>query len=175
MEKATFGAGCFWGVEAAFRKIPGVLDTETGYAGGTVDHPTYERVLTNQTGHVEAVQITYDPKQVSYDTLLKVFWFVHDPTQGMRQGNDVGSQYRSVIFYHTDEQRQSAELSKTQLEKSGKYQSPITTTTEPITTFWSAEDYHQRYLEKNPTGYCHVPLGDVQTFINQLTKDKHAQ
>lgn len=171
-EIATFGAGCFWGVEAAFRKVPGVVKTRVGYAGGSMDKPSYQDVLTDRTGHVEAVEITYNPDQISYQNLLKVFWFIHDPTQVNRQGNDVGSQYRSVIFYHTDEQKKLAEAAKKELEEAKKYSAVIATAIEPIGKFWTAEDYHQRYLDKNPGGYCHVPLGDVQKFVNQLMEKK---
>lgn len=169
-EIATFGAGCFWGVEAAFRKVPGVVRTRVGYTGGLMDQPTYEDVLTDRTGHVEAVEVIYDPTQISYEKLLTIFWFIHDPTQDMRQGNDVGIQYRSVIFYHTNEQKRLAEASKFAAQKN--YNRPITTTIEPAEKFWPAEDYHQRYLEKNPGGYCHVPLDKVKKFVTDLIKER---
>jgi peptide-methionine (S)-S-oxide reductase len=148
MEKATFGAGCFWGVEAAFRRVKGVKATAVGYAGGALRNPTYEAVCTDRTGHAEVVQVEYDPEQVSYDRLLDVFWGEHDPTQLNRQGPDVGSQYRSVIFYHTPEQEKAARASKERLEKSGQSRRPIVTQIEPAPDFWRAEDYHQQYMEK---------------------------
>lgn len=160
---AAFAAGCFWGVEAAFRKVPGVVTATAGYTGGTLEHPSYEDVIYKRTGHAEAVQIEFDPAVVTYEQLLKVFWFIHDPTQVNRQGNDVGEQYRSAIFYHTDAQRAAAEISKT--EEQMKYDQPIATVIEPAHTFYPAEDYHQRYLERNPGGYCHVNLGRVQELI----------
>lgn len=165
MEQATFGAGCFWGVEAAFRKVPGVSKTQVGYMGGSLDKPRYEDVITKRTGHVEVVQITFDPAQVGYSDLLKVFWFIHDPTQADGQGNDIGSQYRSVIFVHSQGQKEEAEPAKAALEASREYSEPVVTSIEPAGTFWPAEDYHQLYLEKNPSGYCHVPLGNVAKFI----------
>lgn len=153
---ATFGAGCFWGVEAEFRKISGVIDTAVGYMGGSLEHPTYEDVCTNKTGHVEVVQVTYDPEMVSYKELLDSFWRMHDPTQVNAQGPDVGTQYRSVIFYHTEEQKQEAEQSKAVLEASGKLKKPVATTIEPASGFWRAEEYHQRYHEKQG-GVCYKP------------------
>lgn len=152
-EIATFGAGCFWGVEAAFHKVPGVMDTTVGYMGGLLEHPTYEDVCTNTTGHVEVVQVTYDPEKVSYAELLKIFWRIHDPTQINQQGPDIGSQYRSVIFYHTEEQKREAEKSKAELDASGKLKKPVATAVEPALTFWRAEEYHQRYAEKHG-GVC---------------------
>jgi peptide-methionine (S)-S-oxide reductase len=156
MAKATFGAGCFWGVEEEFRKVKGVQDTAVGYSGGTLPNPTYEDVCTDRTGHAEVVEVDYDPSQVSFDTLLDVFWNGHDPTQLNRQGPDVGSQYRSAIFYHTPEQEAAAKASKERLDKAGRFRRPIATTIEPAQTFWRAEDYHQRYLEKRGLGSCHV-------------------
>ncbi|MFC1663456.1 peptide-methionine (S)-S-oxide reductase MsrA [Patescibacteria group bacterium] len=148
-KKATFGAGCFWGVEDAFRKVPGIIDVFVGYSGGHHKDPTYEIVCDNKTGHTEVVTITYDPKEVSYDKLLEVFWHEHDPTQINRQGPDVGEQYRSVIFYHTPEQKQAAEKSKNALAKSDEYKKPIATAIEPASDFYKAEEYHQRYFEKH--------------------------
>ena len=145
-EKATFAAGCFWEVEAAFRKIPGVVSTRVGYAGGTVKNPTYKLVCSNNTGHAEAVEITFDPKKVSYEQLLDVFWQNHDPTQGNRQGLDVGAQYRSAIFYHSEKQKATAATSKKQQQKN--YGKPITTEIKKAPEFYEAEDYHQQYLEK---------------------------
>ena len=155
-ELATFGGGCFWGVEAAFQNIKGVVNTAVGYMGGKMKNPTYENVCTDKTGHAEVVQVEHDPKQVSYDALLKVFWENHDPTQVNRQGPDVGTQYRSVIFYHTPEQKAAAEKSKEQLELSEAYGSkPIATAIEPAQEFYRAEEYHQRYLEKRGLKVCH--------------------
>jgi peptide-methionine (S)-S-oxide reductase len=152
-EKAIFGAGCFWGVEAAFRKIPGVIDVLVGYMGGSTERPTYEEVCTNKTGHVEVVQVVYNSKQVSYQELLAAFWYMHDPTQVNKQGADVGTQYRSVIFYYTPEQQREAEASKQELEVSGALKKPVATAVEPASTFWRAEEYHQRYAEKQG-GVC---------------------
>jgi len=154
LEKATFGAGCFWGVEAAFRKTPGVISTAVGYSGGSAAHPTYKQVCTNTTGHAEAVQVEYDPGKVSYDQLLDVFWNSHDPTTLNRQGPDVGIQYRSVIFYHTPEQKAAAAASKQRLASSGRYAKPIVTQIQPAKTFWRAEEYHQQYLEKRGLSSC---------------------
>lgn len=147
-KKATFGAGCFWGVEALFRKVPGVIDVVSGYTGGTLKNPTYEDVCNSETGHAEAVEVTYDADIVSYERLLDVFWKNHNPTTPNQQGPDHGSQYRSVIFYHDVEQQQLAEASKATLEQSGKWQKPIVTEIVPAETFYKAEEYHQRYFEK---------------------------
>jgi peptide-methionine (S)-S-oxide reductase len=154
--KATFGAGCFWGVEATFRQIKGVTATAVGYAGGTMKDPTYHDVCTDRTGHAEVVEVDYDPNQVSYAKLLEVFWANHDPTQLNRQGPDIGTQYRSVIFYHTPEQQAAAIASKEALEKSGKYRRPIATEILPAPEFYRAEDYHQQYLEKRGLSSCHI-------------------
>jgi peptide-methionine (S)-S-oxide reductase len=156
MAKATFGAGCFWGVEEEFRKVPGVRDTAVGYSGGRLENPTYEDVCTDRTGHAEVVEVEYDPARVSYETLLDVFWNGHNPTQLNRQGPDVGTQYRSAIFFHTPEQEAAARASKERLEKSGRFPRPIVTEISPAQRFWRAEDYHQRYLEKRGLGSCHV-------------------
>src|SRR3989454_11011990 len=153
-EKATFGAGCFWGVEESFRNLKGVLSTAVGYAGGTKENPTYEDVCTDKTGHAEAVEVEFDPSQITYDELLDVFWANHDPTTLNRQGPDVGTQYRSVIFYHTPEQQAAALASKEKLEKSGRYRRPIVTEIVPATSFYRAEDYHQQYLEKRGLSSC---------------------
>ncbi|MBI2589876.1 peptide-methionine (S)-S-oxide reductase MsrA [Candidatus Berkelbacteria bacterium] len=169
-ELATFGGGCFWGTEAAFKKVPGVVETKVGYMGGAMEQPNYDDVLIDQTGHVEVVEVKFDSAKVSYGQLLELFWLIHDPTQGNRQGNDVGSQYRSVIFTHSDEQRAMAEASKQALEQSKKYDRPITTTIEPAGRFWRAEEYHQNYLDTNPGGYCHVNLGQVDQFITDQVK-----
>jgi peptide-methionine (S)-S-oxide reductase len=156
LEKATFGAGCFWGVEAAFREVKGVVDVVVGYMGGDLDNPTYTDVCTHKTGHAEVVQIEYDPSEVCYDELLNIFWNLHDPTTPNRQGPDVGSQYRSVIFYHSPKQKTDAEESKAKLEAAHRYERPIVTEIIPATTFWRAEEYHQRYFEKHGIGSCHV-------------------
>jgi peptide-methionine (S)-S-oxide reductase len=157
--KATFGAGCFWGVEAAFRQIEGVKATRVGYAGGDLDNPTYEDVCSHTTGHAEVVEVTYDPEQVSYDDLLHVFWRKHDPTQLNRQGWDIGDNYRSVIFFHDDEQRESALRSKD--AEQANWRAPVVTQIEPAQTFWEAEDYHQQYLEKRGRSTCTPQLARV--------------
>ena len=154
-EIATFGAGCFWGVEAAFRRIPGVLDAAVGYAGGRTENPTYKDVCTDRTGHAEVVQVTFDPAQVSYEQLLNVFWEEHDPTQVNRQGPDFGTQYRSAIFFHSPEQEAIAKKSKAALDASGKFRRPIATEITPASPFYRAEEYHQRYLEKRGAASCH--------------------
>ena len=151
-KKATFGAGCFWGVEAAFRQLEGVTRTEVGYEGGTLDNPTYEDVCSHTTGHVEVVEVTYDPDRISYDNLLDVFWTKHDPTQLNRQGWDIGDQYRSVVFVHDEEQQEAAERSKA--EQQTHYRAPVVTQIEPAQTFYVAEDYHQQYLEKRGRSTC---------------------
>ena len=151
-KKATFGAGCFWGVEAAFRQLDGVTKTRVGYAGGGLDNPTYEDVCSHKTGHAEVVEVSYDPDQLSYDDLLDVFWGKHDPTQLNRQGWDVGDQYRSVIFVHDEEQRAAAEHSKD--NEQAAYRKPIVTQIEPAPSFYEAEDYHQQYLEKRGRSTC---------------------
>ena len=155
-EKATFGAGCFWGVEATFRAIPGVTNATVGYAGGTTKNPTYEDVCSHTTGHAEVVEVEFDPTVASYDQLLEVFWSNHNPTTLNRQGPDVGDQYRSVIFYHTPEQQAAAEASKTRTDGSGRFKNPIVTQIQPAPTFYPAEDYHQRYLEKRGLSHCAI-------------------
>lgn len=147
-KKATFGAGCFWGVETLLRKIQGVVDAKVGYSGGEVKNPTYEQVSKGNTGHAEVVQVTYDPEKVSYNRLLDVFWNNHNPTTPNRQGPDIGSQYRSVIFYHDDEQKRAAEQSMQTLEQSEKFKRPIVTEVLPAQKFYEAEEHHQRYFEK---------------------------
>jgi peptide-methionine (S)-S-oxide reductase len=156
MAKATFGAGCFWGVEAAFRQLMGVTDTAVGYSGGTFKDPTYKDVCSGRTGHAEVVHVEYDPSQVSYEQLLDVFWENHDPTQVNRQGPDVGTQYRSVIFFYTPEQEAAARASKERLQSSGRYRRPIATEILPAGEFHRAEEYHQRYLEKRGLAHCHI-------------------
>ncbi len=153
-KKATFGAGCFWGVEETFRRVPGVVDTAVGYAGGHTDSPTYHDVCSDATGHAEVVQVEYDPDTVSYEELLDIFFELHDPTQVNRQGPDVGTQYRSAVFYHDDDQRASAEAAKARLEAAGRYRRPIATEIVPAPTFWRAEEYHQRYLAKRGMPGC---------------------
>lgn len=155
-ETALFGAGCFWGVEATFRQIPGVLATRVGYAGGQTDHPTYDQVCTDRTGHAEVVEVTYDPSRVSYEQLLKVFWENHDPTTPNRQGPDVGSQYRSAVFYASPEQHAAAIAARDALQGSGRYRKPVVTEIEPAPKFHPAEEYHQRYLEKRGLASCHI-------------------
>jgi peptide-methionine (S)-S-oxide reductase len=150
--KAMFGAGCFWGVEAAFRQIDGVTATRVGYSGGTRENPTYEDVCSHTTGHAEVVEVTYDPERVSYDELLHVFWREHDPTQLNRQGWDIGDNYRSVIFFHDEEQRDAALRSKE--AEQANWRAPIVTQVEPAQAFWEAEDYHQQYLEKRGRSTC---------------------
>lgn len=155
---ATFAAGCFWGVEQAFRDVKGVADTAVGYTGGTTKNPTYEQVCAKTTGHAEAVRVEFDPAVISYEQLLEVFWKIHDPTQKNRQGPDIGSQYRSAIFYHTPEQAQAARASKSRLEASGRLGRPVATEITPAAEFYRAEEYHQRYLEKRGGASCHLGL-----------------
>ena len=156
IEKAVFGAGCFWGVEARFAELPGVLDTAVGYEGGGLEHPTYKEVCTDRTGHAEVVQITFDPARVGYETLLDAFFSLHDPTQMNRQGPDWGSQYRSVIFTESEEQERLAKARVAELSASGSFRNPIVTQIMPNETFWKAEEYHQRYLEKRGMVSCHI-------------------
>jgi peptide-methionine (S)-S-oxide reductase len=157
LEKATFAAGCFWGVEAAFRQVEGVVDTVVGYTGGKKERPTYEEVSSGTTGHAEAVQVTFDPARVPYERLLSVFWSIHDPTQVNRQGPDIGTNYRSAIFYHTPAQKAAAEASKEALGRSGKFGNrPIATEIVPASAFWRAEEYHQRYFVKHGFRGCHL-------------------
>jgi len=156
MAKAIFAAGCFWGVEATFRQLPGVISTRVGYTGGQLPNPTYKDVCTDRTGHAEAVEVEYDPSKLSYEKLLDVFWENHDPTQLNRQGPDSGTQYRSAIFFTSQEQQSAAKASKERLEKSGRYHKPIVTEIVPASTFYEAEDYHQQYLEKRGLASCHI-------------------
>jgi peptide-methionine (S)-S-oxide reductase len=154
-EQATFGQGCFWCAEAIFKELDGVVKVESGYSGGKTANPTYKEVCSGQTGHAEVVQITYDPSKISYDELLEVFWKTHDPTTLNRQGNDVGTQYRSVIFYHNEEQKRLAEAYKKKLIDEKIWDKPIVTEISPFTHFYKAEDYHQNYYENNPNqAYC---------------------
>jgi methionine-S-sulfoxide reductase len=155
-EKATLAGGCFWGVEELIRQLPGVIDTTVGYTGGTLAKPRYEDVKTGRTGHAESIEIVFDPERIGYEAILDFFFRMHDPTTPNQQGNDVGTQYRSAIFYHDEAQREMAERVKERVEKSGKWKRPITTEIVPATEFHSAEEYHQDYLQKNPHGYtCH--------------------
>ena len=156
LEKATFGAGCFWGVEARFSELHGVLDTAAGYEGGQLEHPTYKEVCTDRTGHAEVVDITFDSSRLSYEALLDAFFSLHDPTQLNRQGPDWGTQYRSVIFTHSDEQAAQAKSKIVELNASGSFRNPVVTQVEPATTFWKAEEYHQKYLEKRGMASCHI-------------------
>ena len=155
-EIATFGAGCFWGVEVTFRNVPGVQDAAVGYLGGTLANPTYEAVCTGRTGHAEVVQVTFDPQVVSFEELLDVFFESHDPTTLNRQGPDVGTQYRSAVFYHSEEQRAAAEAFKARLDASRVLRRPVVTEIRPTSTFYRAEEYHQQYLEKRGLASCHV-------------------
>lgn len=155
-EKATFAAGCFWAVEEAFRAMEGVIDTSVGYEGGKTQHPSYQDVCTDLTGHAEVVQVEYDPSKLAYEKLLDVFWSAHDPTQVNRQGPDVGTQYRSAIFFHTPEQERAAKESKSRLTESRRHSRPIATEIIPAQTFWRAEDYHQKYLAKRGLSHCHL-------------------
>jgi len=157
MEKATFAAGCFWGVEETFRQLSGVVDTAVGFMGGSTANPTYREVCGGRTGHAEVVHLEYDPSRISYDALLDAFWSCHDPTTLNRQGPDVGDQYRSAIFYHTPAQEAAAHASKDRVEGAGRFRNPIVTAIEPALTFWRAEEYHQRYLEKRGAAACRVP------------------
>lgn len=171
MEEATFGAGCFWCVEAVFESLSGVASAVSGYAGGAVENPTYQKVSTGRTGHAEVVRVSYDPARISYNELLDAFWRSHDPTQVNRQGADVGTQYRTVIFYHNDAQRETAEKSKAALAASGKYEKPIATLIEPLPAFHRAEDYHQDYFRNNPrAGYSQY----IRSKLNKLGLDHPA-
>ena len=161
LEKATFGAGCFWGVEAAFRQLPGVVATRVGYTGGHVPNPTYELVCSHGTGHVEAVEVTFDPDRVSYEDLLNVFWASHNPTTKDRQGLDIGSQYRSAIFFHSAEQEAAAERTKKREQSKLHWPKKIVTEIVPASEFYEAEDYHQQYLEKRGRSTCTVELAQT--------------
>lgn len=156
IEKATFGAGCFWGVEARLSELTGVLNTATGYEGGRTENPTYKEVCTDRTGHAEVVEVTFNPARISYDSLLDAFFNLHDPTEVNRQGPDLGTQYRSVIFAHSAAQRAEAEEKVAELNASGVFRRPVATAVEPAQTFWRAEEYHQRYLEKRNMVACHI-------------------
>lgn len=156
---ATFGGGCFWCTESVFKQLKGVKQVVSGYAGGTIEYPTYQQVCTGKTGHAEVIQVTFDPETISYRELLEVFFATHDPTTLNRQGNDVGTQYRSVIFYHNEEQKGIAEQLIKEYDLSGIFPNPIVTTLEPFTVFFKAEDYHQNYFERNPyQAYCRAVI-----------------
>ena len=156
MEKATFGAGCFWSVEARLSELTGVTDTAVGYEGGALEHPTYKEVCTDRTGHAEVVEVTFDTARITYEQLLDAFFSLHDPTQRNRQGPDWGTQYRSVVFTHSDDQARQAKLKIAELNASGTFRSRIATEVTPSTNFWKAEEYHQRYLEKRGMVSCHI-------------------
>jgi len=161
MTVAIFAAGCFWGVQDYFDQVPGVLETEVGYIGGHLDHPSYEAVCTHTTGHAEAVRVQYDPAKVDYETLLKQFFHMHDPTQLNRQGPDIGDNYRSAIFYLNDQQKAAAQKMIDELNGSGDYKQPIVTSLEPAGKWWPAEDYHQKYTQKTGHGACHINYSAV--------------
>ena len=173
LETATFGSGCFWCTEAIFERLKGVRLVVSGYAGGNVPNPSYDAVCTGRTGHAEVCRIQYDPNLISYDELLEVFWKTHDPTTLNRQGNDAGTQYRSVIFYCNDEQKEKAEFYKNELNKSGAWKDNIVTEISPLKNFYEAEEYHQHYFEKNPyQGYCSFVIAPKVEKFNKVFKDK---
>jgi len=172
-KKATFGSGCFWCTEAVFERVEGIHSVVSGYTGGDIENPTYEQICSGSTGHAEVTQITYDPGITTYDELLQIFWRTHDPTTLNRQGNDVGSQYRSVIFYHDDEQKHLAERYKEDLNASGAWKDPIVTEIVPLTVFYKAEDYHQNYYENNPNqGYCAFIIAPKLEKFEKVFKEK---
>ncbi|MBI1307359.1 MAG: peptide-methionine (S)-S-oxide reductase MsrA [Bacteroidetes bacterium] len=179
LDTATFGAGCFWCVEAIFQDMKGVVKVESGYAGGHVKNPSYKEVCAGTTGHTEVAQIYFDPKIISYDTLLTIFWHAHDPTTMNRQGNDVGYQYRSVIYYHNEKQKEQAEKSKAETDSSGLWENPIVTAIEPVNNYYPAEDYHQNYFSNNPNqGYCSYVIAPKVQKIRKEFKDllkEHAE
>lgn len=173
LQKATFGSGCFWCTEAVFELVEGVTSVTSGYTGGNIKNPTYEEVCSEKSGHAEVVQLTFDPEVVSYDELLEIFWKTHDPTTLNRQGNDVGSQYRSVVYYHNPEQKELVEKYKEALDKSGAWVNPIVTEIEPAAEFYKAEDYHQDYYENNPQqGYCSFIIAPKVEKFKEVFKDK---
>ncbi len=172
-DTATFGQGCFWCAEAIFDRVNGVTSVTCGYAGGNVANPSYEQVCSGKTGHAEVVQIVYNPDIISYDDLLKIFWQTHDPTTLNRQGADVGEQYRSIILYHNEAQKEKAEYYKNELQKSGSWDNPIVTQIVPLTKFYRAEEYHQHYYEKNPYGgYCSFVIAPKVEKFEKVFKDK---
>ena len=173
LETATFGSGCFWCTEAIFERVNGVVSVVSGYSGGTVANPSYEQVCTGKTGHAECTQITFDPAVISYDELLEIFWKMHDPTTLNRQGNDVGTQYRSVIFYHNDDQKQKAEFYKNKLTEEKIWDKPIVTEITKFEKFYPAEDYHQEYYDNNPNqGYCAYVITPKVEKFEKIFKDK---
>ena len=173
IEVATFGAGCFWCVEAVFQELDGVVSVESGYSGGSPEHTTYEQVCTGRTGHAEVCQIRYDPAKLSFADLLGVFWKTHDPTTPDRQGNDIGPQYRSVIFYHNEQQKAAAEQYKREMDSAGVWDRPIVTQIEPMTRFYKAEAYHQDYYRQNPNkGYCAAVIGPKLNKFRKVFRDK---
>lgn len=173
-DTATLANGCFWCTEAIFEQLEGVISATSGYTGGQIENPTYKQVTTGETGHAEALQIIYDPKKISFDELLEVFWETHDPTTLNRQGADIGTQYRSGVFYHNEEQKQKAEKYKTELDKSGAFNSPIVTEITPFTKFFPAEDYHQQYFENNENSnpYCKIVIRPKLDKFRKVFKDK---
>jgi methionine-S-sulfoxide reductase len=172
LEKATFGSGCFWCTEAVFDQLRGVKSAVSGYSGGQVDNPTYEQITTGRTGHAEVIQVTYDPSEIAYDDLLKVFWQTHDPTTLNRQGHDVGTQYRSAVFYHSEDQRRTAEAYKKQLDESGTFSKPIVTEITPFGKFYPAEKYHQEYFQTNPEQqYCEYVIRPMVETFKRVFKD----
>ncbi len=175
-ELATFGSGCFWCVDAVFRELRGVTSVECGYAGGTVESPTYEQVCTGRTGHAEVCQIRFDPSKISYADLLEVFWKTHDPTTPNRQGNDVGTQYRSAIFHHSEKQKEAAEHYKKKLGESGAWDAPVVTEIVPFTKFFRAEEYHQDYFRRNPEkGYCQIVIRPKVDKFRAVFQDRLAK
>jgi peptide-methionine (S)-S-oxide reductase len=173
LEKATFGCGCFWCTEAVLQQLKGVHSVVSGYSGGGLPNPTYRDVCSGTTGHAEVIQISFDPKVISYPELLEVFWKTHDPTTLNRQGNDVGTQYRSVVFYHSDEQREQAEHIKRKLDESGAWGAPIVTEIAPLAAFYPAETYHQNYYNDNPRQpYCSVVIGPKLDKVKKVFQDK---
>ncbi|MFT3679360.1 MAG: peptide-methionine (S)-S-oxide reductase MsrA [Ferruginibacter sp.] len=173
LDTATFGTGCFWCTEAIFQQLEGVVKVTSGYSGGQTNNPNYKEVCSGTTGHAECLNIVYDPSKISFDELLEVFWQTHDPTTLNRQGNDVGTQYRSVVFYHNDEQKAKTEKYKTELDKSGAWNNPIVTTLEPFTKFYPAEDYHQNYYLNNPEqGYCQFVVRPKVEKFEKVFKNK---
>ena len=174
MKEATLGAGCFWCIEACYKDLKGVISVTSGYAGGHVDHPTYKQICNGDTGHAEVARVVYDESLISFDELLEVFWFVHDPTQLNRQGNDAGPQYRSAVFYHNAEQKQKAEQYKAALDKSGAFDNPIVTTIEAYKNYSEAENYHQNYYNnnKNSNPYCYYVIKPKLEKFDKVFKDK---
>ena len=173
MKEATLGAGCFWCIEACYKDLKGVISVTSGYAGGHVDNPTYKQICTGTTGHAEVARVVYDESLISFDELLEVFWFVHDPTQLNRQGNDIGTQYRSVIFYHDTEQKEKALAYKTRLTEENVWENQIVTEISPISNYFPAEDYHQNYLELNPgNAYCQAVVRPKYEKLKKIFADR---